>query len=218
MLSRVRRIRRETPDAGVSLTELIVTMTLMSIVGAMALGWMVGSTTATGRTTESSIDTARARTAVDTWSSMLGVMSPVATPGGRELAVDSDTIKFLAQLNSKPSSCATSCTTAAATEVTLGIDDATGDLVQVITRADSEDRLVLVPAESSPRAQGPCLFSFHRADGSLLSSGGNTPKCTGLTAAELDSVARVDFAFVLTPHGDSAQTYGTSVALPGSGT
>lgn len=213
-------MRHEAPDAGISLAELIVTMTLMSIVGAMALGWMLGSTTATSRTTESSIDTARARTAVDTWSAMLGVMSPVATPNQRQLAVTATTISFRAQLDTKPSACATtSCPTSAATTVELGIDDATGDLVQVITRADSSpDRVVLVPSDTAPRPRGTCLFSLYLADGSLLSSAPGVPRCTGLTAADLDTVARVDFAFVLTPQGDTAQTYGTSVALPGSGT
>jgi hypothetical protein len=64
---------RSRGDAGISLTELIVSMTLFSIVGAMTLGIFLSINTTAGATVDRTINSSSARNAIEAWSGYLHV-------------------------------------------------------------------------------------------------------------------------------------------------
>lgn len=70
-----RRLRAaaRTGDAGVTLTELIVAMTLSVILGAITLSLFVNIDTSSADTTDRTINTASARNALQAWTEYVGV-------------------------------------------------------------------------------------------------------------------------------------------------
>jgi Prokaryotic N-terminal methylation motif len=64
---------RARRDAGISLTELIVSMTLFSIVGAMTLSIFLNINTSAGATVDRTINSSSARNAIEAWSGYLHV-------------------------------------------------------------------------------------------------------------------------------------------------
>lgn len=201
-------------DAGITLTELVVTMSLMSIVGALSLTWFLNSTTITTRTIDAAQTTAGARNAVTAWAGLLQVADS-RSPGGaddRITALTPTSITFDADLDNRPTCTTAPCPTTATTPVTLALvtstsgSTTTSQLVQTIVRASGPTRLVQVPAGVTA---GACLFRPYDATGAALG-------CSGLTVAQRASITRVDIAFTVTPPTGPVQTYRTSVAVPGS--
>jgi Prokaryotic N-terminal methylation motif len=64
---------RARRDAGISLTELIVSMTLFSIVGAMTLTIFLNINTSAGATVDRTINSSSARNVIEAWSGYLHV-------------------------------------------------------------------------------------------------------------------------------------------------
>ncbi|SDJ05488.1 prepilin-type N-terminal cleavage/methylation domain-containing protein [Frankineae bacterium MT45] len=86
----VARIRhRAQGDAGVTLVELMVTMTLTSILAVAALGMFLASNKATGADIDANLSTASARGALDSWTSMV---QTAALPGTGSPATLANTI------------------------------------------------------------------------------------------------------------------------------
>ena len=218
-----RRFARVRGDDGITLVELIVTMSLMSIVGALSLTFFLGSSTTNARTIDAAQTASGARNAVTAWSGLLQVADST-NPGGtddRITALTPTSITFAADLNNRPACTTAPCPTTATTPVTLALVSTTSgakttsQLVQTIARTSGSSTLiqVLSGAAVAPVPVGatytPCLFRPFDATGTAL-------PCTGLTVAQRASITRIDIAFTVTPPTGSVQTYRTSVAVPGS--
>ncbi len=79
LIARHRAVR-SSGDAGVTLMEVLVGMTLASILGAMTLMLFTTINTSSANTTDRSIDTAYARAAIQSWAAYLRVADG-STPG-----------------------------------------------------------------------------------------------------------------------------------------
>ena len=78
-LSRRLRAARLRDDAGMSLTELLVTMGLSTIIGAMTLGLFIQINNTTTRATDRTTNSSAARTLIQAWTAYLRVADgPVA--------------------------------------------------------------------------------------------------------------------------------------------
>lgn len=214
---RVRaRWRTGGRDAGVTLVELLVTMGITSIVGALALGWLLDAGAATDRTTDASISTAGARTVLQSWSDLLRVAGSPTAPGtsaGRFVSIDANSVTFNANLAALPACTTGACTFAGTSQVTLALRPATlggvatRQLVQTITRGGVPVTSVVVRTGAGLAANTPCLVTPYTAAGAAL-------PCDATT--RLDSIARLDLAFAVTPTGGVAQTFQTSVVVTGT--
>lgn len=71
----IRRLRaaRADGDAGITLMELLVSMALSTIIGAMTLGLVVNINTSSADTTDRSINSSSARNAIQAWTAYLRV-------------------------------------------------------------------------------------------------------------------------------------------------
>ena len=218
-----RQLARVHGDDGITLTELVVTMTLMSIVGALSLSFFLGSSASNARTIDSAQTASGARNAVTAWSGLLQVADST-NPGGtddRITALTPTSITFAADLDNRPTCSAAPCPTTATTPVTLALVSTTSgtttttQLVQTIARTSGSSKLIQVPAGAAlapvpvGSSFGQCLFRPYDLTGTAL-------PCTGLTVAQRSSITRIDIAFTVTPKTGPVQTYRTSVAVPGS--
>lgn len=208
------RVRSAGPDAGISLTELLVTMSLMSIAGALGLTMLVTTANTTDRTADGSLSTAGARNTMSAWTDLLQVaVVPSGDPADRALTVTPTSLSFNAQLGNLPT-CSDSCTTTATTRVTLQLR---GDqLVQTLTRGTGAPDTVVQVSEgaSLPAAADgvpACLFRPYRADGTALD-------CSNLDATATTGVTRVDVAFRITPRSGPVRSYTSTAKLPGGAT
>lgn len=205
---------RPTGDAGITLTELVVTMSLMSIVAALALTSLLGTNDISTRTTEAGLGTASARTTMGSWTGLLhvAVISDPAAPDVRALTITPTAISFRAQLASLPS-CTDACATGAATAVTLAQRTVTEDgpatvqLVETLGVGDTARTRVLVP--SGVAVDGGCLFHPYAFDGTDLT-------CKPMTAIDSAKVGRVDIAFTVTDAAGRVQKFRSSAKLPGA--
>jgi type II secretory pathway pseudopilin PulG len=79
---RWRELRTQPRDAGMTLTELLVGMGLMTIIGGMCVSFFAAMLTQTSRTTDASFTTANARTAMRTITTALQLAdTPTSQPG-----------------------------------------------------------------------------------------------------------------------------------------
>jgi Tfp pilus assembly protein PilW len=134
VLSRLRRrvqAVRDSDDAGVTLTELIVAMTLSVILGAMTLSLFVQVNGAASSTIDRTVNSSSARNAIQAWTSYLRVSD--GTVAGASLYrfewITSSDMMFHANLYNRATSGAGVGSTTAATMVWLRID-AGGALVE----------------------------------------------------------------------------------------
>ena len=224
----VRRLRRTRAggDAGVTLMELVVSMTLMTIIGSMAMTFFVGMNTATSKTTSVNQSTAGARTVLDSWTALLRVADSTVAPGsaaGRVLMVTPTEITFYADVNNR--TCSSTCTAVSnPTKVDLSL--AGGQLVEkrytysggaYPSTPTTTDVLASGASASgwlfTPYVNGnPPTFTAQN-----LCPGGSLGLCTGTTGADavLDTIVRVDIAFSIQPtSSDAPQSFAASAALP----
>jgi Tfp pilus assembly protein PilW len=213
------RARRGGADAGVTLMELVVAMSLSTIIGACALGWFLSSSAATSTTIDANITTASARNALQSWAALLQVADSSSTTGtgdDRLLSLSPSSISFNADLNNR-ASCpdtgrcpAVGPTTAVALSIRPAIigGQPTAALVQVLTGANGAATSVLVPGGAAPAQPSGCLFTAFGANGENLG-------CSGLGRDQLTTVARIDIAFVVTSTSGHPQTYQTSATFTG---
>jgi prepilin-type N-terminal cleavage/methylation domain-containing protein len=178
----VRRVRAAaTGDAGMSLVELLVTIVIVSILGAATTVYFVGSENGSNRTIATTQASAGARVTLDSWTSLLRVADwlDTSTQTDRFEEITPTKIVFYADLNNRP----TDCTQVPAdcqlvnppTKVALMLqttNQATGEgqLVQIIfksdnTTAQSVTRLALnvTPTDGQPIFQ-PYLVSGGSVD------------------------------------------------------
>lgn len=150
MLSRVRRLFRQrrirfSDDRGITLAELMVSMTLTTILGTMAVLFFVGATREGYRTVLTNQNSGDARVTLDSWTSMLrvaGWLDP-NTEADRFEEITSTKIVFYANLNNRVAS--TSAPYSAPSPTTkvalmLRVSDAStgvGQLIEVIFNADN---------------------------------------------------------------------------------
>jgi hypothetical protein len=126
-MARLRRLIRR--DDGVTLAELIVTMGLSTLIGAMTLGVFLGINSSTASTTDRAINTAAARSTIQAWTADLRVTDGT-TPGVRTNRIEWLDVKdmlFYADLRNR--SMDNVATTSAATMIWLRLDS-TGTLVE----------------------------------------------------------------------------------------
>jgi len=134
MLTRLRhraQAARASGDAGVTLTELIVAMTLSTILGAMTLMVFLNVDKATSATTDRTINTSSARNAIQAWTSYLRVSDgPTAGSAVNRFEwITAGDIMFHANLYNRATSGAGLGSTTPSTMVWLRLDSA-GALVE----------------------------------------------------------------------------------------
>jgi type II secretory pathway pseudopilin PulG len=164
VLSHVRRraqAARASGDTGVTLIELIVSMTLTVVLGAMTLTLFLQISDAASGTTDRTINASSARNAIQSWTSYLRVADgPMPGSSLNRLEwITSGDLMFHANLYNRPTSVGGIASTGATTMVWLRIDTK-GALVE-------EQFLGAAPAGSDPtvcrvlvaKATAPGLFT-----------------------------------------------------------
>lgn len=207
-------------DAGTTLIELMVAMSLATVFGAFAMTWFLGASDAGTATTNADLGTASARNALQTWAALLQVAGSPSDPGSgtdRITGLSAASITFNAYAAGS-GSCTATCAEFATTTVTLAMSGsdcgltvpANCQLVETGTGSDPSASDVIVPGGVSA---GDCLFTAYDSAGTDLG-------CTALTTDGLASVTRIELAFAVTTDGRT-HSFQTSAALtqrPGSNT
>lgn len=171
-------------DDGVTLVELLVSLVLSTILGAITLTLFIYIGDSTSRTTDRSVSTAQARNALQSWSAYLQVADDRTASGllaNRIEWLTPSGMLFYADINNRSSSSV--ATTGAATMVWLRID-AAGELV--------EEQFAATPS-SYPAAPTVCrilvtgvradpLFTAFDALGNDMTASGTLDLGTALTA------------------------------------
>lgn len=94
----------DSDDAGMSLIELIVAMGLAVVVMALSMNFFVGALQHSDAATTDSINTASARIALDSWSSLIRVADSAVSPGtsdGRIESISPTDLVFYANLGNR---------------------------------------------------------------------------------------------------------------------
>ncbi|MFN2518650.1 MAG: type II secretion system protein J [Jatrophihabitantaceae bacterium] len=227
-----RRTRSgRSADDGVSLIELVVSMTLMTIVATMTLTFFITMSTATTRTVDANVSTGGARGVLESWSRLLALAdSSQATAGagsGRFQQITPTNATFYADLTNRPASGAVR---SAPTKISLSLEN--GQLVErtyapLSTTAPSAypglptrtryltDKVVLNGWLFTPYVLGtPPTISEPNA------CSGAAGICAGDPAGDalLPTVIRIDIAFTVQPPSGPAQTFTSSAAVTGGTT
>jgi hypothetical protein len=235
-VGRRARVMRAGGDAGVSLTELIVAMTLAMVLGVLTMQLFVTVDTATTSTTDRTVNTAQASNIMQAWSQYLhiadGTIAGVAS--GRFEWLTSGDMLFYSGLANRLSSLNTNVT-AAPTMMWLRLDTA-GNLVE-----EQFSLLAVLGATwTSCRVLGlkvtsTALFTAYDANGTslggtdlgaaptasagcrplpvLVPSRGGVPD--PLAVVNLTTVSSVGIAFTMTDHrGAPVQEFKSVITLP----
>jgi hypothetical protein len=232
---RSRISRGETRDAGVSLIELAVAMTLMSIIGAMTLLFFTSMSTATTKTVDGNISTASARNALEDWTRLLSLADSPQTAGsgaGRFEQITATTAIFYANTNNNRATNAAPRT--APTKVFLALEN--GQLVErdyapipnvvpasypatPTTTRYLATHVLLTPA--SPRLFTPYIAgSPPQLSVPNDCAGGTDGLCAGVPAADaiLPTIIRVDVAFSVRSASGVQQDFASSAVITGGTT
>ena len=217
MLTRLRAIRQD--DAGVSLTELIVAMVLMTICGTMTLLFFVNMNSASNTTVASNLASAQARTALQSWTTLLNLAdSPdsAGSPTDRFIEITPTSATFYTNVDDNRANNGSART--APQKVELSLEG--GQLVErdynASTGALSRTHYL---ADDVTRDGTAWLFTPYcavTAAGSGTQTGVGTCGSTASGASALATVVRVDVAFSLAVSGHSAQTFTSSASISGS--
>lgn len=208
-----------TRDAGVSLIELAVAMTLMTIVGAMTIMFFVSMSSATTKTVDGNVSTANARNALEDWTRLLSFADSPQTAGshdGRFEQITATTAIFYANTNNNRAT--SSAARTAPTKVFLSLQN--GQLVERDYAPTSSVAPSTYPASPTTTRyladhvlltpEAPRLFTPYIAGSPPQVStpnycpGGTDGLCAGVPEADLilPHIVRVDLAFsVLTASG-----------------
>jgi type II secretory pathway pseudopilin PulG len=227
LTGRLRRTR-ERSDAGITLVEMVVSMSLMTIIGSMAVTFFVGMNRASTATTDANLSTAGARTVLDSWTSLLRVADSPTKPGdagGRIVTITPTEIQFYADVNNR--ACSSTCGAAThPTKVDLSLTS--GSLVEkrfVYANGAYPSTPTSTDTLASGASTSGWLFTPY-VNGNpptptlpALCPGGTAGICTGTTGASavLDTIVRIDISFAIqTDGGNTAQRFTASSALPGA--
>jgi hypothetical protein len=236
------RADHEARDAGVTLIELVVGMTLTLIIGLMALAFFVSMDRASNDTIDSNVTTAGARNVIEAWTRLLSLADSPQTAGdsaGRFQQITPTSAVFYANMNNNRAG--TGARTAP-TKVSLSVEGGqvvNGDLVdgQLVER----DYAPLSPVAPSLYPNSPTR-TLHYSGDILLKTGdwlfapyriGDPPQpaqfsfcsgdtaqglCAGDTSADaiLPTIVRVDVSFVVQTSDGHQQSYTSSAYITGS--
>lgn len=132
ILSRMRRRLQIRRDAGVTLAELVVTMGLSTLIGAMTLSLFLSISSSATATTDRTVNSAAARTAIQAWTAYLRVADG-PTAGVRASRIEwltkSDMLFYADLYNRGINSSSDVATTGAPTMIWLR-RDAAGSLIE----------------------------------------------------------------------------------------
>ena len=88
LIARIRaRLRNGRGDAGITLAEVVVTMAISTLLGAMTLAMFLAINTSTAATTDRTVNTASSRVAIQSWAAYLRVADGT-TAGSRSNRVE----------------------------------------------------------------------------------------------------------------------------------
>jgi Tfp pilus assembly protein PilW len=173
---RTRRIRL-SDDRGITLAELMVSMTLTTILGTMAVLFFVGATREGYRTVLTNQNSGDARVTLDSWTTMLrvaGWLDP-NTEADRFEEITSTKIVFYANLNNRVTS--TSAPYSAPTPTTkvalmLRVSNAStgvGQLIEITFKADNSTVQTVRQLGFNAKATGSTpIFQPYSRSGSPL--------------------------------------------------
>lgn len=162
-------------DRGITLIELVVAMTVTTIVGAVAINFFITSTQDGTKATLTNQATADARVTLDSWTSLLRVAGWLdrSAQTDRFEEITPTKIVFYANLNNLASS---DQTTGAATKVALMLrvtnsSTGAGQLVQVVFGSDNTTpksvRIVALDVTPSGGAGEPIFQPYTEAGGPI---------------------------------------------------
>jgi Tfp pilus assembly protein PilW len=216
---RLQALRAAPRDAGVTLTELMVGMGLMTIIGIMGVNFVVSASSQTSRTLDASFATANGRTAMSTIVSELRLAdTPTAQAGyptGRFQTMAPGSIVFYANL-------ATTARTGSATRnppAMVSISATGGKLVQKLYWPKS----ATIPSDyttnyaTTPSSTNVLLNTLGNVDVFTYCTTATDPAttCTSTTVGE--SVASVGIKLVMPGlTGETTQTLQSTVAITGA--
>lgn len=217
-------------DSGVSLAELVVTMAIMTVVGAMTTAFFVTNQKVSRATLERGFNAADGRIVLDSWVSMLRVTDSPGTPGlaaGRFLKITPTEIMFYSSMAARDGSVATT------SEPTL-IDLALTDGIMIETHYGQAGAPNIVRKLAANVTTPGWLFTPYQGSTSLASSDTdclvanvpstgycdrNAPDGSGTVAGEatLALVNRIDLTFTVSDAGSLAPTtFTSSIAVGGT--
>lgn len=227
---RATRLRARA-DAGISLIELVVGMTLMTIIAAVTTVFFVKFQSASDRTTDLNVGSASARNALESWIRMLTLAdTPTASPGvasGRFQQITPTSIVFYANSNSNRATADGART--APLKVALSLENR--QLVQRVYAPDSP----AAPSTYTGNARVTYLAGNVTTSGWLFAPYvvatppqlvepndcfGAAGLCAGDPAADplLPTVIRIDLSFTVAPGSGGAQSYSGTANITGGTT
>lgn len=227
-----RRRTHSRRDDGVSLIELVMAMSLMTVIGAMTLTFFISLSSASTKTVKGNIATSAARTVLEAWNRLLTLADSPSTAGagsGRFVQLTPTSAIFYANVNHNRAT--TSGARTAPTKISLALES--GQLVE-------RDYAPLSPIAPSAYPGLPTSTQYLANDvvisGWLFTpyvlgtppsikepndcSGGAAGLCAGIAEADalLPTVVRVDIAFTVQPQDGPAQGFSSSAFITGGRT
>jgi hypothetical protein len=219
-------------DAGISLIELVVAMSLTTIVSAMALAFFVTVNSASSRTVDTSIDTAGARNVLQSWSTLLDLADSPTQAGGTDRFVQITPTSAIFYANANDNRATGGGIRTAPAKIALSLES--GQLVErsylpqssvVPSTYPSTASTVryLVSGVTTPSAW---LFTPYVAGSPPTLSEprdcatGTAGLCAGNSNADtiLASVVRVDIAFTVSTTDGDSQAFSSSAVITGDAT
>lgn len=218
-------------DAGITLSELLVTMGLMTVVGTIATMFFVSASHSSVATLERGYNVSQARITLDAWTSRLRVADSINEAGsnrGRFVKITPTEIVFYANVNNRDDN-GRGRTTRVDLALVSGelvehdFDSSTGALISTrnfaVNAAPSSASWVFTPyagASQLPLTENDCLSGASRVAGfcgAFATDGSGTTE----GEAQLQSVNRIDVSFTVTDSNNIAPTAFTStVSITGS--
>jgi hypothetical protein len=226
LLSRRWRRLRASAQAGLTLAELVVSMGLTTVIGAMALTLFVNINTSSGDTTDRSILVGQARDVLQAWSGYLQVADGT-TAGATSHRIEwltSTDLLFHADIDNR----STTATVAATAPDVVWLRLYGSQLVEERSHGGSTTCRTL-----ADHVTVTSLFTAYDSTGTSMASQdlGTAPsasgRCAGLPSsygqsatsiANLQNVSDVKIDFSITDtRGDRTQEFTSTVALPSLG-
>lgn len=239
MLTLSRPSRWPRGDAGITLTELLVTMVVMMVVGVVGATFFIGTVQANQTTQERGYNTSQARDVLDSWTALLRVADSATDTGSRTkrfLKVTPFEIQFYANVDNRQDSATQSpsaAPTAARSAPTLiDLQWVAGKLQERRTSASGTSTHILASFVAPPTSNNwlftpfansvqlpltvsDCVSGTTRTTGYC---GSDAADGTGTDDGRLDllTVDRIDIAFTVSdPTSRAPVSFMSSVSIVG---